>query len=101
MGATASGGPVFFNMDPPKMVTEERQERIERVKKNHKELLALVYRDFFQLSQDGDCDDIALLLNTMAYIIESAQQMIIDSKKCQSCGHFDCGAQGNGEGVTH
>ncbi|HEA68258.1 hypothetical protein LCGC14_2736230 [marine sediment metagenome] len=99
MGASASGG-FYFNMKEPEMATQDRQARIDRVKENHIELLRLVYRDFFQLSQDGNCDDLAFLINTMGHIIRSAQQMIIDSKKCIDCQHLDCSAAGTGDGVV-
>ena len=96
--ANATGLPTF-NVPLPKRMTEDRQDRIDRVKKNHKEVLRLVYRDFFQLCEDGNCDDMALLVHTMSCIVESCRQMIIDSGKCVDCPHLDCPAAGSGKGL--
>ncbi len=96
MGAKTTGGPVFFNLDPPKMVTEDRQERIDRTKENHHELLRLLHRDLFKLAEDGNCDQITFLLHLMAYTFESMQQIVTDSGKCIDCKHLDCPAHGKG-----
>ncbi len=99
MGATAPGGH-YFDLTPPKVPDPDSQKHYEQVINENKELLQAVTEAVFGYCQKGSCEDLALLIRGISYIVSSGQQLLIDSKVCLRCQQHDCSAQGNGEGLN-
>ena len=95
-----AAGPIYFDLAPPKMVNQDSQAHYKEVIDQNKELLQAITEAVFKYCQAGSCEDLALLIRGIHYIVESGQQLLIDSKVCLRCQQHDCSAQGNGEGLT-
>jgi len=101
MAAKTTDGPVYFNVDLPKQANPDSQARYEAVVDDHKDLLKKLHESVSALCIDGDCDSLSLLVRAIAYVVQSGQQIIIDSKVCMNCHHLDCSAAGSCDGVVH
>ena len=100
MGANATNGPVFFNMDPPKIIDTDSQAHYEEVCQSNKELLQSLTDKIHGYCLDGNCQDLGLLLRAVSYLFQSGEQILLDNKICQSCGDRSCSAAGSGAGVV-
>ena len=96
MGAKTSGGPVFFNVNVPKRINSDWQAEYEQVVESNKDLLIKLEAAILRYVHAGDCDSLRLLLKATSYLYQSAEQIIIDQKICESCTDIKCSAVGKG-----
>ena len=95
-----AGGNFYFDPAPPKVPDTDRQAHYEEVVNDNKELLQALSEAVFRYCESGSCEELALLIRSIHYIVESGQQLLIDSKACLKCMEHDCSAAGSGEGLV-
>ncbi len=95
MGAVSGGG-FFFDTSPPKRINSERQNDYKAVCESNRDLLLMLEKAILGYVHAGDCDSLRLLLKATSYLYESAEQIIIDQKVCESCTDIKCSAAGKG-----
>ena len=94
-------GNFYFDPVPPKVPDQDSQARYKSVIDENKELLQAITEAVFGYCQAGSCEDLALLIRGISYIVSSGQQIIIDSRACLKCMESDCSAAGPGEGLDN
>jgi len=100
MGASSTGGPVYFNVDLPKQINSDGQRHYEEVCQNNKDLLQTLTDTVHAYCLDGNCQDLGLLLRAVSFLFESGEQVLRDNAVCSRCLDRECSAAGTGEGLT-